>query len=341
MMHRLVFWRCACLATLILGFARNLVAQEICGLQEAHFDTIFANGFDDDLGGLGPPVGAVLPPTTGVTPVVTITWPTPGAVLPGGRVQIAGTVTGPVNTGVSADGLVGFVHNGTFLTPEITLESAATSLSIQATTMDGLTASDSVTFTVGPAASARLRADASLGYAPLPVQYTLTTSSSIAVQSVDIDFDTDGTVDYNASSTADLPMFTYEQPGVHTATATLSLDDSSQIVLTHRIMVLDFAEQRATICSVYAHLRQRMAAEDVTGAEQALSSEFAARLLPLLNALGQDLPTVAAKLGTMANGMIGLNFANIITVREVGGDLHGHPVRFVRDAQGVWRITSM
>jgi len=111
--------------------------------------------------------------------------------------------------------------------------------------------------------------------------------------------------------------------------------------VTHRVVALALADQRTLICATYAHLRARLAAQDASGAAQALTGGLKSRLRPLFDALGNRMPGVAANLGTLADGLIGLDAADIVAVREVGGELRGYPVHFARDAQGVWRIDSM
>lgn len=328
----------------IAGFSKACMAQEACGLQTANFDSIFVDSFDPAAigGGLGPALSTVSAPVLGQTPTITITHPSPGASLPGGKVQVAGTVTGSTNTGVSVAGIRAYVHNGVFLTPEITLDAAATSLDAEATSMDGLSATATAAITVSTTpADARLVADAETGFAPLPVKFRLSAADDLTVQSVSVDFDGDGSADFGGVATGDLPLYTYTQPGVYTATATLTLDNSQQIVATYRVIALDLDAQRNTVCSVYAYFRSRLSVQDAAGAGHALMGALNTRLSPLFTALGTRMPTVAAKLGTLADGLIGLDRADIVAVRDLNTEVRGYPIHFARDAKGVWRIDSM
>jgi hypothetical protein len=128
----------------------SIQAQEVCGLQDVNFDTIFVDGFDSPVtgGGIGPPASTIPPPVLGITPTIAITWPTANSVLPRGKVQVVGTVTGSTNTGVAVAGSHAYVNNGVFVTPELTVDASATTLTATATTMDGLTASANVSVSV-------------------------------------------------------------------------------------------------------------------------------------------------------------------------------------------------
>jgi hypothetical protein len=160
-----------------------------------------------------------------------------------------------------------YVRNGVFLTPELNIDATSTSIDAVATTMDGLVGTASVVVSVSnTAASAQLETDTPVGYAPLPAKFAVSVPPGSHVQNVSIDFDGNGTADYVGSSAGYVTPFTYAQPGIYTATATITLDTNQQVSAQQKVMVLDLAEQRTNICSVYAHLRARLAAQDVSGA---------------------------------------------------------------------------
>ncbi|MBX3700299.1 MAG: hypothetical protein KF903_04790 [Dokdonella sp.] len=336
-----------CLAAMLLGsclIGTSAQAQEVCGLQDVNFDSIFINGFDSATtgGGIGPPASTTPPPTLGITPAIAITWPTAGTVLPAGKVQVVGTVTGSINTGVSVAGTRAYVNNGVFVTPEITLDSTVTSLAATATTMDGLTASANVSVTASTTEpDASLSTATPVGFSPLPVQFHLGVKTGLTLQSVAVDFDGNGSTDYTGTTVGDLPIFSYPVPGAYTATASLTFTGHAPVTVKHRVMVVALAEQRTAICSTYAHLRARLGAQDVTGAGYALMGDLKSRLTPLFTALGTRMPTVAANLGILADGTIGFDAADIIAVRDLTSEVRGYPVHFARDANGVWRIDSM
>lgn len=256
--------------------------------------------------------------------------------------QVAGTVSGPVNTGVSVNGAPAHVQDGVFLTPEITFGEDVNTLTAEASTMDALTATATSVVTVSEIpAEARLTADADAGFAPLPVNFHLSLVEGLTVQSVNVDFDGDGIIDYTGTSIGDLPLTTYTQPGIYTATATITLTDDQQIVAERKVIAVDLARQRETVCAVYAHLRASLASQDADQAGTALASHLKTRLMPMFAALGPRMPEVAKNLGILADGVIGLNRAEIISVVDNHTEVRGYPIQFAPDASGVWRIDSM
>lgn len=178
-------------------------AQETCGFQQAKFGTdVFEDRFEafgpeleavepgeNRGGGLGPPIGTVSPPSLGVTPSIAITDPAPGATLGGGRVQVSGIVTGPVGTGVTVNGVIAYVNDGSFAIPEISVEPGQMTFEAVATTIDELSASASRNVTVTDTSSpVSIGFSQPIGFAPLPVAYLLQVSPAIDIDSFVVDF---------------------------------------------------------------------------------------------------------------------------------------------------------
>lgn len=321
--------------------ATTSFAQEVCGLQTASFDIIFIDGFNEPASGLGPPLSTVLPPALGVTPTVAVTYPSTGTTIASNKVQVVGTFTGPINTGISVNGIRAYVKDGNFVTPDFTLNSGANSLTVKATTLDGQTATTllSVTSTPSPG-NITLFSDADAGYWPFGVGFKLNVPSSILVQSVAVDFG-DGSSGYTGTNPIAIPRHLYTDAGIYTVQATITDDMSNQYTAQRRVAILDIVAQRQVLCAVYAHVRTRMAASDVLGAVQAFHLKQRKKYTNLFNALGVNLPAASTRLGTIANGTLSSVDAELILVTEQAGQVSGYPMHMSPDGTGVWRIDSM
>lgn len=316
-------------------------AQEVCGLQTASFDIIFTNGFDVPASGLGPPVSTVQPPALGVMPTIAVTYPASGATITSSKVQMAGTYTGPTDTGVSVNGVRAYVYNGNFLTPSFTLASGLNSLPVQATTLDGMIATTSLSVTSAPlSARIELFSDADAGYWPFGIGFSIGVPSTILVQNVVVDFG-DGTANYTGTTSNAIPRHLYTAAGIYTAQATVTDATSNQYTAQHRVAILDVASQRQVLCSVYAHVRTRMAASDVSAAVYAFHLKQRQKYATLFNALGINLPIASTRLGTIANGTLTPIDAELILVTEQAGQVSGYPMHMSPDGKGVWRIDAM
>jgi hypothetical protein len=355
-MERSARFACSLLAAAILFSSATWPAygQEVCGLRAAKFGThLFRDGFEPFVpksadaptgaakgGGLGPPISTVSPPALGVPPSITIVSPGPGAAIAHGRIQVVGTVNGPVGTGVIVNGVAAHVHDGVFATPEFAVGAGEINLIATVTTLDELTATANRTVTLGEdEPDVFIAVDAQLGYAPLSVSFPLHVAASIDVDSLVVQFG-DGEF-FAGDSPSALPRHTYTTPGIHHVQFIVTDKEANQHTASRRVIVMDLATHRETVCSVYAHLRARLAADDAEGAAQAFHVRHRDRYLELFEALESNRPIAAGRLGTIANGTFSATEAELILVSEEAGELFGFPVRFSQDLDGVWRIESM
>ncbi|MGH8041755.1 MAG: hypothetical protein ACREPN_06910, partial [Rudaea sp.] len=126
-------------------------AQELCGI-----DSIFYNGFEtttSNPASTSSP-GAILSPgvatsITGGSLAVTITYPANSATVNGPTTEIAGTFTGPTDTGITVNGVVAYTDGGNFLASAVPLQAGANTINVTATTITGNTASTSIGLTQG------------------------------------------------------------------------------------------------------------------------------------------------------------------------------------------------
>ncbi|MGH8322815.1 MAG: hypothetical protein ACRETD_03285 [Steroidobacteraceae bacterium] len=154
-------------------FTSQARADETCGLKNVVYDGIFFDGFQGTQdNGLGPALGTVPVPTFGVTPTVTITYPSANAAYSVGQTSVVGTYTGPAVAGVSVDGTPAFTTSGTFIVPVLGLASGNNTLTATVTTLDGLTSTAQVvvSYTAGTP-DITLTPDQSGGPVPFSIGY--------------------------------------------------------------------------------------------------------------------------------------------------------------------------
>jgi hypothetical protein len=95
------------------------------------------------------------------------------------------------------------------------------------------------------------------------------------------------------------------------------------------------------LCNVYGYLRTQLAADQPANALQAFSTDVRSRYQQLFSAMGPQVVTAAAQLGTIAAGFIGPDDAQLTVVKQGAGVMQGYPIQFQPDENGVWRIRSM
>lgn len=291
----------------------------------------------------------VVPSITGAGPLgITATSPGIGETTGESSVDVMGTLTGPSNTGITVNGVVGVTANGRFLVPNVPLEPGVNELTIVATTLTGATATATawINRDVSAASPIALGADTIYGFAPATIRFELNVGNlpnGVTARSVALDFDGDGTYEFDASS---LPTTfvdtTYPTSGRYTVS--LKVVDSNNITYVTRrsILLQDVASQRGMLCDVFGYLRSRLLASDAPGAGLAYQPVAETRYLPLFIALGAGMPAAAPKLGVIANGTLARGYAELSLVRDNADQTRsGFPLRMTQGADGVWRISEM
>jgi hypothetical protein len=262
-------------------------------------------------------------------------------------VDVTGTFNGPVNTGITVNGIAGFTAGGKFVVPNVSLIAGANALNVTATILPGTTATATGSITQsGTATPIIVAADRTLGYAPFTETFSYLIGSlagNATINSVAIDFRGIGTNDYSGSLAAAPTTYAYAQLGLYIAQ--FKFTDSNNIVYTiHRaVLVQDTNVQQNMLCDVYGYLKDRLNAQDANGAANVFQPADRSTYLTFFNGLDIDMPTAALQLGYIVNGMIATDFVELLLVRDNNTSQlrSGYPLRMTQSGDGVWRISEM
>jgi len=331
---------------LICGVAHS---QEVCGI-----DSIFYNGFETTGPALNTYPGALHSPGTatsidGGTLSVSITSPSSGSTVDGSTVEVVGTYAGPTDIGITVNGAVAYVQNGTFVAPAVPVVSGSNSLMATAAKLSGTTASSAAVSISGSgnAPAITLGAPRLLGLAPFTVGFTPnigTLPAGRTVSSVAIDYNGDGIDDYTGPSFSGATLsYTFTAPGVYKARFRATDNMSTVYTVFRSVVIQDVAVQRGMLCDVYGYMRQNLIANDTIDAALALQTDIRAPFQSVWSSFGSNLPAAAQALGIIADGLLLGNSAQFTLIRKRASDgkTSGHPLLFSMGADGLWRIDSM
>lgn len=321
-------------------------AQATCGKPPVE---IFVDGFRDlpYPPAPPPPPPVVLPPEA--TPLaVAITSPSNGHSTRRSEIEVRGTFSGPPNTGIRINGRAPLVHGNQFVLPNLKIPPGASTIEARVESMAGstLTATANVTVDSGaPVEPLTLAADRAGGFAPMPVTFSWTTASPTTFAQLQFDFDGDGNFDLDTANVNSTLRFNYSTPGVYTARIRLTTPapEGLAIEATRQVVSINSNYTRATLCYVFERMRSKLAASDVSGALESLHAELRPRFNSFWTANLAQLPTMAAQLGEVADGMLGRDTAQLMITRPVEGQSEPSAffVNFEQDIDGVWSITGM
>ena len=291
-------------------------------------------GLSVDIVGTGAPLSiAVLSPS--------------GPLIDATSVDIVGTISGPVNTGVTINGSVALTSRGKFFLPNLPLGPGQNEFAIVATTLPG----DSVSAMVGVASSGNqnpvtLTANHDSSYDPSSFAFTVSVGAlplGATIQSIQLDMNGDGVTDYTLGALpASAVAGTFASPGVYTVTALVTDSNNATYRGAKSVAVLDFVAQRSMLADVYGYVKNRLMAQDASGAVLAYHPRGAAKYLPLFVAFGSSMPSAAGMLGTIVTGSFASGYAQLTLVRDNPDHTrNGFPLRMSQGADGVWRIDEM
>lgn len=183
------------------------------------------------------------------------------------------------------------------------------------------------------------------GLAPFETRAILTNRGNVPFQRILVDATDDGTAEMTLTS---LPggsteiALTYRTIGVHTLSILVQDSAGGTIQrLTRKVVVEDPATLGRSIVGVYKSMTDRLATNEPTRALDFFTGAVQSRYGDVFTALAGSLPQVASQLGTVVDGVITDDWAELTLRRGTTGGGELFNVYLIRSEDGLWRIDSM
>jgi hypothetical protein len=271
---------------------------------------------------------------------VQITSPAPDTVINFASVLVQGTVNVPIGleVGVTINGVLAAVHGGTFAAM-VPVASDTTSLTAEATTAIGTTDSHSITVSVsttqGP--SVTLEASPKNGVAPLITQFVV--HSDFVPLNIELDIDSDGTVEYNGPQVENHRFF-LTQAKFYVATARVTDPIGTMFTVKTVVQIYDQDELDARLQAKWSGMKDALRNADINGAMNFIVTASQAKYQEAFQIIATQLPDIDQILTDISAISTGNRTAVYEATRIDDAVETSFEVRFAIDRDGIWRLDS-
>lgn len=266
--------------------------------------------------------------------------PVVGASVVGDSVNVFGTFQGPANTGITVNGLVANISGNKFAASNVSLESGSNTLTVTATTVDGITVTKTIIVTSTGAAPYRVSADPPGGVAPLGVTFSIDNYSTSTVQRIDVDFEGDGVIDLTTADAASVITHTYALPGIFPATVVIS-DSEGRHVQTVPISVQDPTQMDQMFKALWNGMNNALIAKNKAKALEYLNNHAKVKYGPVFDALMPYFAGIVGSYSPLQRVSISADIGEYAVNRTIRGVNNIFLIYFLKDADGVWRLDAM
>lgn len=266
--------------------------------------------------------------------------PVEGSVLIGSQVIVSGTYRGPVNTGITVNGVIAAISGDKFYA-SVPLQADSNTITITATTPDGLTATHSLSVTNSRLASVRVSAMPSEGAVPLKVTFSVESTNEKTVHYINADFDGDGSVDQGVTAPNLNMEYSYATPGIYIAQFEIVDIQGNADLAEVPVVVKDPAEIDMQLQSIWDGMNAALVAQNKSQALAYLNRSARRKYEPVFNALLPHFPSIVASYSALQNVSVTSSTGEYAVNRVIDGVDQIFFIYFLRDPDGVWRLDSM
>jgi PKD repeat protein len=278
----------------------------------------------------------------GPPPTLAITSPVQGALIAANRTRVTGTVQGSVNTGVVVNGIAALVYNSTFVADNIPLVAGQNTLTVVATSLGTQSTEAQVTVTSdGDPIVLEVQASPTSGIAPLPVTFTYQFGSTIPIQSLSLDFDGNGTVDFTTTDANALLRYTYTVPGLYVARLQITDQQGQSYNVDVSILVQDGIALDTIFKGMWGEMNASLLNGDIATALLFLDAPAQEKFEPVWRILLPRLPEIIASYSPIQGIFIGQEAAEYGLTRVIDGETRLFFLSLVKNRDGVWRLAEM
>ncbi len=273
---------------------------------------------------------------------IDVTSPADGATVVGDATTVSGRIAAPANSGVSVNGVIAAIEpNGAFYATGVRLEPGTNTIAARVTTPEGESRTQSLTVTSSGVPPFKITAGPTQGLAPLPVTFSIVPQGGAAIERVEFDASSDGTIDYTLSTAPWSMTLTFDGSGTSQTTVRVTASDSN--VYATQIPIVLYPESALDQASraVWSGLKNALSSGDVARASQYLGFGMRERYATAFQTLAPYFSQIVGTLSDLQPVSLSGDLGEYAINRTINGENRIFFLYFGRDGDGVWRLQSM
>jgi hypothetical protein len=263
--------------------------------------------------------------------------PVNGAALTGNSVQVSGTFQGPLNSGITVNGIVASLDGNNFYA-NVPVAAGANTLAATLTLPTGQTATQSIVVNSdGIPPALQISVDNLQGIAPFTANFSLRNTGTI-----------DLTVQFNGGSQLAAPAggtstawFTLSSAGAVPITVTATDANNNTSSQNFTLVAYDPVQMDQMFKAMWNGMAAKLKTGDVDGAMTSISGSLHDKYLAIFTALAPNLSTIVDQLGTLDSGTFANEIAEYALTRDTPSGKQTFLIYFLRGEDGIWRIEGM
>lgn len=271
---------------------------------------------------------------------VTVTSPADGAAVSGNTLTVAGTFMGPINTGITVNGIVAVQDSNRFYA-QVPLAAGANALTVTATTPAGNKATQTLNITSSGTAPIQVIADMTSGMAPLTVNFKVQNSTANAIAKIEADFNGDAVIDLTTADPAAPLQFIYAAPGAYPAHFKMTDARGGVVETVVTIGVQDKAQIDQMVKAHWSGMNSALVQGSKAQAKTYLTAQAQEKYGPVFDALSTKMPVIVASYSQFQMVSISPSVGEYAVNRTINGVNRIFFVYFMQGDDGVWRLESM
>jgi len=230
---------------------------------------------------------------------------------------------------------------GRFYASAVPLATGVNTIIATLTTPDRQARTQVVTLSSSGPGPVKVRVAPTQGLSPLPVAFTVTPATGITIQSVEIDGDSSGTVDYSMQNEPWSTTLTFG--GTGTAMATVRVRDTAGNVYTSQTPIVLYSEAvlDQTSRAVWAGVRNALSSGNPDQAAPYIAAPTRQRYAAAFDTLSASLPRIVASFSELQLVSLSSELGEYAINRIINGQNRLFLLYFGRDGDGIWRLQSM